>query len=113
MADYRLSFRRRFGASSLRNRTLRVIACSVILFAAQAGVPAQAGSIESGESAYARQDYTRSAAIFLRKAELGNAEAQTYLGYMYANGRGVPRDYIQAYMWLLSLIHISEPTRPY
>ncbi len=33
-------------------------------------------------------------------AALGNASAQYKLGVMYANGRGVSRDYVEAYKWL-------------
>ena len=33
------------------------------------------------------------------KAERGDAKAQTTLGAMYANGRGVPKDDLFAYMW--------------
>ena len=33
-------------------------------------------------------------------AQQGNAIAQYKLGVMYANGRGVPRDYVEAYKWL-------------
>jgi len=36
---------------------------------------------------------------YLRKASQGDAEAQTNLGVMYANGRGVTRDYAEAYVW--------------
>ena len=32
-------------------------------------------------------------------AEQGNARAQFGLGVMYANGRGVPQDDVQAYIW--------------
>jgi uncharacterized protein len=73
-------------------------------------LPAQAQWIDSGESAYARQDYTRSAAIFTRRAERGQAEAQTYLGYMYANGRGVPQDYVMASQWLRRAALQGNPT---
>jgi TPR repeat protein len=34
-----------------------------------------------------------------KAAEQGNAEAQSNLGLMYAAGRGVPHDYVSAYMW--------------
>ena len=41
---------------------------------------------------------------FLKKfkplAEQGDADAQFCLGVMYANGFGVPKDYIQAHLWL-------------
>jgi TPR repeat protein len=32
-------------------------------------------------------------------AEQGHASAQTNLGLMYANGEGVPQDYVYAHMW--------------
>ena len=32
-------------------------------------------------------------------ADQGRALAQTNLGVAYANGQGVPRDYVQAHMW--------------
>ena len=32
-------------------------------------------------------------------AAQGHAGGQTNLGYMYANGYGVPQDYVQAHMW--------------
>lgn len=32
-------------------------------------------------------------------ADQDEADAQFILGAMYANGRGVPQDYIQAYKW--------------
>ena len=33
------------------------------------------------------------------RAEQGVADAQSDLGYMYANGEGVPQDDVQAHMW--------------
>ena len=33
-------------------------------------------------------------------AEQGNARAQSNLGLMYANGQGVPQDYVQAHTWI-------------
>jgi hypothetical protein len=33
-------------------------------------------------------------------AEQGNAAAQNHLGSLYADGRGVPQDYAEAYFWL-------------
>jgi len=41
-------------------------------------------------------------AHWLRKsAERGNAEAQFMYALMHANGRGVPKDRLAAYFWLL------------
>jgi TPR repeat protein len=36
----------------------------------------------------------------LKKAELGDAEAQTGLGFLYYDGEGVPQDYKKAFEWL-------------
>ncbi len=36
---------------------------------------------------------------FASDADQGNAGAQTILGWMYANGYGVPQDYGQAVAW--------------
>jgi|SRR5438034_1147601 len=35
-----------------------------------------------------------------KQAAQGNAWAQHNLGVLYDNGRGVPQDYVKAYMWL-------------
>jgi len=35
----------------------------------------------------------------LKRAEQGDVEAQNSLGYMYCNGKGVPKDYKQAAYW--------------
>jgi len=83
---------------------------ALLLAAAAMGSSARAESIGVGESAFARQDFVRSASIFMRRARRGNAEAQTYLGYMYANGRGVPQDYDAAALWLRRAADQGYPT---
>lgn len=40
-----------------------------------------------------------SAARVIRQAERGNMNAQAQLGWMYANGRGVPQDFYKAAKW--------------
>ena len=47
-----------------------------------------------------QQDYTQAIEWYRMAAEQGDAAAQNNLGEMYARGEGVPRDYVQAYMWL-------------
>lgn len=37
----------------------------------------------------------------LAKADQGDVTAQSQLGFMYANGKGVPQDYVEAVKWLL------------
>ncbi len=36
---------------------------------------------------------------FLRAAEQNHTGAQYNLGYLYYKGKGVPRDFVQAYAW--------------
>jgi hypothetical protein len=46
---------------------------------------------------------------FHRAAEQGDAKAQNNLGVLYANGKGVPQDIVQAYVWF-SLGASQSPT---
>jgi TPR repeat protein len=55
--------------------------------------------LAAGQAAYARADYVRAARLLRPLAERGNATAQTLLGFMYANGRGVPQAYDTATYW--------------
>ena len=43
------------------------------------------------------RDYTEAAKWFLKAAEQGHASAQGTLGLCYADGQGVPQDYVEAY----------------
>jgi uncharacterized protein len=72
--------------------------------------PARASTHTAGEQAYARHDYTRAAQLLLLEAELCRPVAQTYLGYMYQSGLGVPRDYAVAASWLNQAAEQGEPT---
>jgi hypothetical protein len=55
--------------------------------------------LEEGRAAYERGDYATALKKWRPLAEAGNADAQTYLGVMYANGRGVPQDDKEAAKW--------------
>jgi TPR repeat protein len=61
-------------------------------------VPAWA-DYQAGEEAYHRGDYTTALREWRPLAELGIAPAQLNLGLLYANGQGVPQDYVQARQW--------------
>jgi hypothetical protein len=61
--------------------------------------PASADRLRDGVRAFLAHNYVKAAAIFTKLAPHGNAIAQTYLGYMYANGRGVPQDFIVSAGW--------------
>jgi TPR repeat protein len=79
-------------------------ASAKILFAAvvlgfSATTTAYGDSLATGRAAYARADYTTAARLLRPLAERGNAQAQALLGFMYANGRGVPQAYDAATYW--------------
>jgi len=76
------------------------------------GVPlAQAASLGKGRIA------DRSEAAAVRRttalAQRGDARAQTTLGFMYANGRGVPQSYDVAVDWYLQSAEQGDPTGQY
>ena len=69
----------------------RIVTCLILMFAIVA--PARAASLRAGMAAYNREDFNAAATIFRPLALAGDARAQSYLGYMYSTGRGVPQDY--------------------
>lgn len=71
---------------------------------------AKADALTSGTRAFARHDYVRAAALLSVEAERGSPVAQTYLGYMYQYGLGVPQDYVHAASWLHQAAEQGEPT---
>jgi TPR repeat protein len=81
----------------LKRTILVAVAASVLLFST-AG-PGEAASFRQGVSAFNRQDYASASQIFIPLAEQGEPSAQTYLGFMFETGRGVPQNYTEAAMW--------------
>jgi len=62
------------------------------------GTPAFA-DFQKGLAAAESGDYVTAFNEWAPLAEQGEAVAQSNLGVMYVNGRGVTRDYTRAYMW--------------
>ena len=75
--------------------------------------PALSQSWSGGVPAYARGDYTTAAKRLPIAAERGDARAQALLGFMYANGRGVPQNYVIAVRWYASAAERGNPTAQY
>jgi uncharacterized protein len=69
-----------------------------IVAAATAGA-ALAGPYDDGVAALSNGDYATARTLWQPLAEQGDARAQSQLGLLYFNGRGVPRDYAQALIW--------------
>jgi TPR repeat protein len=67
---------------------------------------------ENGLS-YVAQDYKEAARWYLLSAEQGNADAQFVLGDMYAEGRGVPQDYVRSHMWWSFSAALGDETATY
>jgi hypothetical protein len=61
-------------------------------------IPAWAGFVE-GYEAYKRGDYATALREFRPLAEQGDVVVQNLLGFMYDNGKGVPKDYAAAMKW--------------
>jgi TPR repeat protein len=60
---------------------------------------AEAATFRQGQTAYSREDFASAARIFIPLAKNGDASAQTYLGFMFESGRGVPQNYTEAAYW--------------
>ena len=58
-----------------------------------------ADELLDGRDAYGRQNYKKALEKLTPLAEQGNPEAQFHLGLMFAMGRGVVQDYVQAHKW--------------
>lgn len=89
----RLEFRRNAGLSRW---TGWAVAAVIVLLPA---IPAYAQSLGHGISAFQRQDYVTASRVFIPLAERGNVAAQSYLGFLFETGRGVPQNYTEAAMW--------------
>src|SRR5258708_32686329 len=63
------------------------------------GIFAEAAGSRQGASAFNRQQYLLASQNFFPLAEQGDPAAQTYLGFMFESGRGVPKNYTEAAMW--------------
>ena len=74
-------------------------AFAFVVLALSFSAPAVAGPFEDGIAAYNKNDYSNALRHWRPLADQGNPAAQSNLALMYAKGQGVPRDYVQAYMW--------------
>jgi uncharacterized protein len=91
------AIRPRRSASDRLRRVAIAIAAAALL--ASSGSFAQAASFRQGVSAFNRQDYASASQNFIPLAERGVPSAQSYLGFMFETGRGVPQNYTEAAMW--------------
>ena len=82
-----------------------MLACTVFLVALLpalfAQAPAASGNADfsAGLKALERDDYATALNVWRPLAEKGDAAAQYGIGFMYANGKGVPQDDVEAARW--------------
>ena len=79
------------------HRALLVLAMAVLLLSP--GAPSYAQSLRQGVAAFNRQNYRAGVASLHSAGRAGRPAAQTYLGFMFETGRGVPQNYTEAAMW--------------
>ena len=84
---------------SLHPARLLLLAITLAAVELPGGGAALAQSFGQGVSAFNRQDYLTASRAFIPLAERGDPAAQTYLGFMFETGRGVPQNYTEAAMW--------------
>lgn len=77
---------------------LKRILAGVVVAAMLTG-GAAAEPIDDGVAAFFRGDYAAALQLLRPLAEQGDATAQTWLGVMYDEGKGVPQDYAEAVRW--------------
>jgi hypothetical protein len=66
--------------------------------------------VRAGERAYARGQYAEAARLLTPPALEGDPEAETFLGFLYQHGRGVPQDYAEAGRWFHDAAEKGEPS---
>jgi uncharacterized protein len=77
----------------------KLVRLSAFLFVLVAAGPAAAGPLQAGIAAYNHHDYPTAARLLLPLAQRGNPLAQTYVGFMFGSGRGLPQNYVAAADW--------------
>ncbi len=79
---------------------MRMLLMSLILALGLTSMgPATAGPLEDPNTAYNAGDYAEAVRLYRLAAEQGEAWAQSELGNMNFQGKGVPQDYTEAVRW--------------
>ncbi|MEA1675795.1 tetratricopeptide repeat protein [Nitrospirillum sp. BR 11163] len=80
-------------------RKSALLAATLLPLCAVAAGGMALANTQKGVGAFERKDYPAALADLTPAADKGDAEAQTYLGWMYEKGLGVPVDYARAQAW--------------
>jgi TPR repeat protein len=66
-------------------------------------------ALTKGKAAFDRKDYIEAMRLMRQAADAGSAEGQTYVGYFYEKGLGVPQDYAEALGWYRKAAALGYP----
>jgi TPR repeat protein len=90
---------------------IRIVVAALML-ALGLGV-SKGATVRDAYAALARHDEVAAARIVLPLAQAGDAKAQTLLGFLFATGRGVPQNFVEATYWYRSASEQGDPTGQY
>jgi hypothetical protein len=68
-----------------------------------------ADDLSDAKAAYAQHQFVQAAKLFRDAAAKGNPDAMSFLGVMYHDGEGVPKDAVRSCMWFYVALTIYEP----
>ena len=63
-----------------------------------------------GNKGYLSGNYAMALRYFRPLAKKGHKKAQKTIGWMYATGRGLPKDYVKAFAWLSVAVENGDRT---
>lgn len=89
--------------------SMRSLVFAVVTVCSLASAAGADPRVTAGVRAYARGDYVRAAQVLTPAALDGDARAETYLGFMYREGRGATKDYAEAARWFHLAAAQGEP----
>jgi len=93
------------------SKIVRLIVAGIMIWIG-AGSLANAASLPARRAAVGHSDAAAARRV-IALAQRGDARAQATLGFMYANGRGVPQSYDVAVDWYLLSAEQGDPTGQY
>jgi TPR repeat protein len=88
---------------------IKLLRTAAFLLCTAVAVPAMAQDFDKGFFALQVGDFETALQEFLPLAEQGKADAQFYLGTMYANGNGVIQDYAEVVNWYRKAAEQGHP----
>ncbi len=98
---------------ALRCAALIAVVAVIAVSASVSESSAQYGTLKQGIAAFKRENFVSAARILGPYAEGGDSVAQTYMGFMYETGRGVPQNYTMAAHWYRRAAEQGNDTAQY